>query len=246
MTVSVPLPSLTERFATIVARVTRGIGDLLERWPSLDPARAVPLRLVLLTRSWLIERQEAVTDLIAAFRAGTLRPARPTRPRAIPEGPKPPRRPPGPPPERAPTRFRWLREMGVEIGDIGDELAALVAEAEMKELAAATPKAGRLLRPMLRMLGREIPEWLKLPPRPKPPEPEPFRPLDKRYNSVRRWKHHTVGPDVPPPAPPPPPPSSAPSAPAAATPPPTPPPTPPAGPPAARPGIRWGFVDMSR
>jgi hypothetical protein len=136
--------------------------------------------------------------------------------------------------------------MGVEIGDIGDELAALVAEAEMKELAAATPKAGRLLRPMLRMLGREIPEWLKLPPRPKPPEPEPFRPLDKRYNSVRRWKHHTVGPDVPPPAPPPPPPSSAPSAPAAATPPPTPPPTPPAGPPAARPGIRWGFVDMSR
>ncbi len=65
MTVSVPLPSLTERFATIVARVTRGIGDLLERWPSLDPARAVPLRLVLLTRSWLIERQEAVTDLIA-------------------------------------------------------------------------------------------------------------------------------------------------------------------------------------
>jgi hypothetical protein len=238
MTVSVPLPSLTERFAAIVARAVQGIGDLLERWPSLDRARVVPLGLVLLTRTWLLQREEAVLDLIAAFRAGTLKPPRPARPRTTPQGPPPPRRPQ---PQRSPTRFGWFREMGADIGDAGEQLAAWLSEAEMKALAAATPKAGRLLRPMLRMLGREIPEWLRLPPRPKPPEPEPFRPLDKRYNSVRRWKHHTVAPpEMPPPPPPEPPapPSPPPYAPAAG--PPAPSPTP------ERPRIRWGFVDMSR
>jgi hypothetical protein len=242
MTVSVPLPSLTERFAAIVARAVQGIGDLLERWPSLDRSRVVPLGLVLLTRTWLIERRDAVTDLIAAFRAGTLKPPQPARPRAPPQGPPPPRRPQ---PQRAPTRFGWFREMGADIGDAGEQLAAWLSEAEMKALAAATPKAGRLLRPMLRMLGREIPEWLRLPPRPKPPEPEPFRPLDKRYNSVRRWKHHTVAPQEMPP-PPAPPPSPPPNPPAAAAPPPGPPPNPPPSPPTERPRIRWAFVDMSR
>jgi Wiskott-Aldrich syndrome protein len=234
MTVTLPLPPLAERFAAIVGRLVEGIGELLKTWPTRDPRAEPPLRLVLLTRTWLLERSEAMRDLIASFRAGTLRPPKPRPPRAVPEGPPPPRRPPGPPPERAPTRFGWFPEMGAEIGAIGDELAALIAEAEMKELAAATPKAGRLLRPLFRILGREIPEWLRLPPRPRKPKPEeePFRPLDKRYNSVRRWKRHTVAPpEPPPPAPPPVPP---------------PPPDPPPSAAAPRTWPRWAWVDMSR
>jgi len=232
MTVTLPLPPLAERFAAIVGRLVEGIMDLLGTWPTRDPRAEPPLRLVLLTKTWLLERSEAMRDLIASFRAGTLRPPKPRPPRTPPEGPPPPRRPPGP--ERLPTRTGWLLGMIGEVADAGRDLAEMAGEAEMRELAAATPRAGVLLRPLLRMLGEEIPEWLKLPPRPKPPKPElePFRPLAKRYNSIKRWKHHTVAPpDPPPPAPPPAPP---------------PPPDPPPSAPAPRTGPRWVWVNMSR
>jgi hypothetical protein len=191
--------------------------------------------LVLLTKTWLLERSEAMRDLIASFRAGTLRPPKPARPRTTPEVPPPPRQPPAPGPERVPTRFGWLRGMIGEVGDAGRDLAEMAGETEMRELAAATPRAGVLLRPLLRMLGEEVPEWLKLPPRPpKPEEPElePFRPLAKRYNSIKRWKHHTVAPPEPPPAPP-------------VSPPPYPPDPPPSAP-APRTWPRWVSIDMSR
>ena len=52
------------------------------------------------------------------------------------------------------------------------QLQALLDDPEMRALLAASPRAGRLLRPLWRKLSpRPLPEVLRLPPRPPRPKP---------------------------------------------------------------------------
>ena len=57
---------------------------------------------------------------------------------------------------RLPSRRGWLvRALGYEAAGYGSQLAALLAEPELQALLLATPAAGRILRPLCRMLGVE-------------------------------------------------------------------------------------------
>ena len=55
---------------------------------------------------------------------------------------------------RLPGARGWLvRALGWEVAGFGSQLEALIAEPEMQALLARVPAAGRLLRPLCRMLG---------------------------------------------------------------------------------------------
>lgn len=97
---------------------------------------------------------------------------------------------------RLPRRFGWLvRAGGYRAAGFGSQLQAALQTPEMAALLAASPEAGRILRPLCRALAFELPG---LPPRPKaarrprrprvaPPKPEPFRiPLPRGVLSSAR------------------------------------------------------------
>jgi hypothetical protein len=76
---------------------------------------------------------------------------------------------------RLPSRRGWLlRELTWEAAAYRGYLEQLLAEPAMAEVLAAAPSAGRILRPLCRLLG--LPESLV----PKPPSAEP-RPVRKRH-----------------------------------------------------------------
>jgi hypothetical protein len=119
--------------------------------------------------------------LMALLAAGKLPPQRraPERP-PQPDKPEPVTREPtdatpSPSAARLPSRRGWLlRELAWEAAAYRGYLEQLLAEPAMAELLAAAPSAGRILRPLCRLLG--LPESLV----PKPPGTEP-RPVRKRH-----------------------------------------------------------------
>ena len=57
---------------------------------------------------------------------------------------------------RLPSARGWLvRALGYEAAGYGSQLAALLAEPELQALLTTVPAAGRILRPLCRMLGVE-------------------------------------------------------------------------------------------
>ena len=57
---------------------------------------------------------------------------------------------------RLPSGRGWLvRALGYEAAGYGSQLAALLAEPELQALLTTVPAAGRILRPLCRMLGVE-------------------------------------------------------------------------------------------
>ena len=57
---------------------------------------------------------------------------------------------------RFPTRAAWLRRaLGYDVGAYGSQLRHMLTEAECAAFLAAVPQAGRILRPLLRMLDRD-------------------------------------------------------------------------------------------
>ena len=108
--------------------------------------------------------------LIEKLQAGTLTPP---RPRAITPTPPIPRAPK----LRLPNHHAWLIRLIQRTAQLHAQLEILIARPEMAELLAAAPQAGRILRPLCRMLGiRPLPPILRLPPRPRrvrPPKPAP-------------------------------------------------------------------------
>lgn len=135
-------------------------------------------------------------NLHAKFVAGTLRPPRIRRK---------PQREPRPaaatPYLRLPTARLWLWRLALPAGSHIVHLRnALAEDAEFHALLAAAPQqAGRLLRPLYRMLGLDIPEALARPkpprkPRPRKPAPAQARPqidpdVHYRFSQVpRKWR----------------------------------------------------------
>ncbi len=91
---------------------------------------------------------------------------------------------------RLPTGFAWLVRLAPETAPYGTQLQALLDEPEMTALLEAAPQAGRLLRPLCRMLGvRPAPplalKRAECPPRPS--RPKPARPPDLRPRPSRVW-----------------------------------------------------------
>jgi hypothetical protein len=67
--------------------------------------------------------------------------------------PAPPRLPALPPPHRLPRGFGWLLRLAPEAAAYGGQVEHLLADPEMAALLAAAPQAGRILRPLCRMLA---------------------------------------------------------------------------------------------
>ncbi|HST76425.1 MAG TPA: hypothetical protein VLJ20_13695, partial [Acetobacteraceae bacterium] len=60
---------------------------------------------------------------------------------------------------------------------LDEMLQALLDDPEMRALLAASPQAGRILRPLWRKLSpRPLPAVLRLPPRPRKPRPPRVKP----------------------------------------------------------------------
>ncbi len=106
-----------------------------------------------------------------------------------------PRTPRGSPPPATPGLFAgatpqargWLLRLCPHATLGISTVEQMLADPEIAALIAAAPQAGRLLRPLARMFGLDLPAHLRLPPRPKPPpKPKPARPPGPDYAEITR------------------------------------------------------------
>jgi hypothetical protein len=99
--------------------------------------------------------------LVAAFRTGRLRPPRPGRHGGGANGKRPK-------PVRLPSKFGWMLRYGSEVACRRSQLEHwLTTNADAAAFIAEVPHSRRILRPLCHMLGIEVPEALRLPPRPR-------------------------------------------------------------------------------
>ena len=154
------------RFGLLVERLRWTLADWVDRNPR---NRDVLGPLALLLWKYLQRTTRKLAALHAQFAAGTLAPRKDRAPRraAEPAESTPPERsklPSGP----------VLARFGA--GYLGAWLLALVDDPEMQALLAASPQAGRLLRPLWRRLTNDpLPAPLRLPPKP-PRSEQPLAP----------------------------------------------------------------------
>ncbi len=183
--------SLATHFTAILGRLCRAVGIYLAaqaRGPyrvmigaTLYEATTAPAaRPALPDETWILlthrlaRLAQRFRALFARYQAGTPPAQHPSR-----AGLRRQRTPDGRTPEpRLPTARGWI---GARIPDAapcaGTIEYLLHNEPQMREFVSTTPQAGRLLRPLARMLGVTVPDWLRLPPRVrKPPAPRPATP----------------------------------------------------------------------
>jgi len=132
--------------------------------------RTTPARAAFLAVVWSFVGRATLRfeRLYARFQAGTLpaprspRPPRPGRPRTPSATP------------RLPARRAWLLRDVQPAANFGTQLQHILTHPDFPAFLAAAPQAGRILRPLCRMLGADPPEILRLPPPPlKPPPAKP-------------------------------------------------------------------------
>ena len=162
-----------------VAGIVDGLKRAIAAWAAKHPASA-PLILLLWNRlSGMVRR-------LAAIAANPTPRPRPRRPAAQQRKPRKPYR-------RLPGGQAWLIRLVPGSVAFGSQLRHLLAQPEMADLLAAAPRAGRVLRPLCRMLGvAPLPAALTPPPRPARPCQPP----------ARKSAAHRPSPTVPPRAPP--------------------------------------------
>lgn len=129
--------SLSQRLTLILEPLRLAIASHAGQKPADAP-------LVLLLWGYLHRVATRFAALTA--RLAQDRPAAPCAPRT--GRPSPAARPP-----RLPTGFAWLIRLAQETAIFGSQLRHLLADPDMAALLAASPQAGRLLRPVCRMLG---------------------------------------------------------------------------------------------
>jgi hypothetical protein len=178
---------LMPRFALFINGVKQTIGEVMLRRHEVVP-------IVLLLGHYLTGTLRRLAALHARFAAGKL-PAAPRARRPAAEGvaaerPRAERRPPGIPP--GPVLLTVFQ------AGFDGQLQALLDDPEMRALLAASPRAGRLLRPLWRKLSPgPLPEVLRLPPR--PPRPKPTRAKPPVVARARTPRIARAKPSAPPP-----------------------------------------------
>ena len=155
-----PGPTLPDRFAYLIGGLRYYLGAIFTRDRS-----AGPLTLLIDARLRRLARRFAA--IVARVEAVAMRPAgAQVAPRAARVAS----------PRLMPSEFGWLCRLMPEGNVYATYLEEQVrSDAELATLLAVAPQAGRLLRPVLWMMGRPVPELLRLPktarPRAAPPEP---------------------------------------------------------------------------
>ncbi|MBV9654354.1 MAG: hypothetical protein JOZ42_07290 [Acetobacteraceae bacterium] len=165
--VPAPAQSLTERFAFAVELVLRGLSLSLPKSREMAP-------LALGTWNRLKRLVARFSALVAAVEAGRL-PARSAPAAGRQTRPLPPEsriQPHAPAPVvTMPKGYGWLLALAPELNTrIGRaQVETLLADPAFLALVAQAPQAGRILRPLCHMLRIELPDGLRLPPRPRRP-----------------------------------------------------------------------------
>ena len=157
-----PGPTLPDRFAYLIGGLCHYLGAIFTRDRSAGP-------LTLLIHGRLRRLATRFAALVARVAAGTLRPA---RVRAAP------RKARVSSPPVMPRGFGWLSRLMPEGHGYAEYLEQqLHPGTDFTALLMVAPQAGRTLRSVLWMLGRPVPEALRLPARPpRKREPRPGPP----------------------------------------------------------------------
>src|SRR5271167_3276302 len=151
-----PIPSATERFATLLRWLTQSVAAM-----SGGDRLAFPLIGLIVDRIRGVKQRFA--DLAAQIGAGSYVPRR-TAPRGKPSARKPPQ------PSRLPRKFGWLLPLVPDATGFRSQLEYLLRDPEMAALLAAAPASlGRPLRSLCWMLRLPPPDILAPPKRPRPP-----------------------------------------------------------------------------
>jgi hypothetical protein len=185
------------RFTTLIEELCR----VLNKHAS---ARFVYAPILLLIWNRLTRLAKRFASLVERVQAGTLDDPAPARSQAALAPPAvTPDRPSAAPQEVLPHHFRWLVNMVPEAEAIGADLCWLLQKLEVEELVFAAPRqAGRILRPLCKMLGVEPPSALQLPravrvrtpqetsaPVPEPePEPDPVAARPEDDSGWPQWR----------------------------------------------------------
>lgn len=155
-----------QAFAAILSGIR---GMLALRANAIRPITAPAIRVLMLVY-WRLARMAGRLDrLVACRQAGTLprpRPSRAGRPRHEPAASFD-----RPPPPSCPRGHAWLIGLHQPTAQYAGQVQAFIDNPDTRALVEAAPQAGRLLRPLCRMLGLAPPPWLRLPERPGPPRP---------------------------------------------------------------------------
>ncbi len=143
-------PAPADRFALLIAGLCRAVA-------ARSAGRALAGPLIVLIWGRLRRMAARFGRLAARLRAGKLS-ACPTSRRPAASGPQP---------APLPRGFAWLIRLVPEAAAGAAQLQHLLDDPAMAALIAAAPQAGRILRPLCRMLGVPPPPGL----RPAPPAP---------------------------------------------------------------------------
>ena len=162
-------PVLPDQLALIIEGLRRVVAErAVERYRAGDRATTLLLNLVYARLGRLFQR---FALLVAAIKAGRLPAAPASRRRADPDSRSSPGSSPGagspasPEKLRLPGGFGWLLRLvpGHWTTGYGAQLQHWLADPEVVALLKEAPQAGRILRPLLRMLRIELPPELRLP-----------------------------------------------------------------------------------
>ena len=173
----------------ILAALRTGIA----RCAAGNPARAVLLDTLHRRIGRMAIRFER---LFARWQAGTLPSQTGATPRPSRAGQTRPNRATRPPRDRFPSRRMWLFHVAQPLAAIAlSHLQHWMAHPDLPAFLAAAPQAGRLLRPLCRLVGLEaqpgVPAVLKLPDpppfRPSPPPPPPHLGIIDPPEVAQRW-----------------------------------------------------------
>jgi hypothetical protein len=154
---------------TRVRQAVPGMGELL-----------IPQWVEKLINGWLAARLAAIVALIGRIEAGTQKLPRPHKAREAGPDAARPVAARAFPDVRMPNFFAWLCVVGREVRGPGMWLIRLL-DADMREMVLAHPHLARLIRPLLRMMGENVPAWF-----PKAPKRPPATRLDRRARRKER------------------------------------------------------------
>ena len=180
------------RFSDLIASLLSAIGF---------HNKVVPGWLCLYMHTRIRRIEARVGKLLEKLRAGTYRAPKPRTPK--PDAPRDaPRKEPAkrdprawvpaniatliPADARMPRRFGWMAALGA-----GQLIDILHHDREIQDYATSCPALARALRPLCHMLGikqDQVPDYLKLPPRPRKPRPrKPKREKQKKFVIYKYW-----------------------------------------------------------